>query len=143
LVLRLTRLARPRGPAIVLAHSGGFRTAAQWTKSRAPLRQIHLIDGLYGSQVPRFKEWVSTRRANANHQLVLTSTGTADRSALLAAAVPGSVQRERIPEELAELSSEELRAPLLFMRSQYEHMELVTGERVIPFLLRLAPLEDL
>jgi hypothetical protein len=129
----------PAGPTIVLAHSGGFRTAARWTKS-ARIRQLHLIDGFYGSQAPRFREWLGMP---GPHQLILTSTDTADRSAAFAQATSGAAMREMIPEAANELSEEEKRARLLFMRSQYEHMELITGEKMIPLSLDLAPLEPI
>ena len=34
-------------------------------------------------------------------------------------------------------------AKLLYIRSQYEHMQIVTGGKVIPVLLRLTPLKAL
>lgn len=137
-VTRLTKLPMPPGPKIILAHSGGFRTAAPWTKTKTRFQQIHLIDGLYGSQMQRFKEWI---KQGIDQQLVLTSTDTAWRSELLAASIPGSITRDQIPPG-DDFSAQEKKAPLIYMRSQYGHMALVTEGKTIPFLLSIAPLED-
>lgn len=138
-VTRLSKIPMPHGPKIILAHSGGFRTAAPWTKTNTKFRQIQLVDGLYGSQMPRFRDWI--KHGEAQQQLVLTSTDTAWRSEMLAAMIPGSVTRMEIP-PADDFSPAEKKAPLIYMRSQYSHMELVTEGKTIPFLLSIAPLED-
>src|SRR5262249_2182885 len=132
----------PKGPIVVLAHSGGFRTAARWTEAGL-IRQLCLIDGLYSSQVDRFRTWLKDQPASMTHQLVLTSTQTADRSDVFAQQFEDAIKRDTIPDDVSALGPDPTKARLIYMRSQYEHMELVTGGKVIPLLLALAPLESL
>jgi hypothetical protein len=139
-VRRLSKVQPPSGPLLVIAHSGGFRTVANWL-DRPELQQVALLDGLYGAKQDRFEAWVKESRKRAGeHRLILTSTQTADRSAALAKSIRGSVTLPQIPDQPAEVGPVERRAPVLYMPSQYEHTELITNGKVIPLVLELSGL---
>lgn len=140
-VMKLTKLQRPQGSVVALAHSGGFRTVANWLNV-PELKDVVLIDGLYGNKQDRFRAWLTADQGHEAHRLILTSTQTADRSVTLAKAVRGSVTLPEIPEDLSVVTKAERKAPLLYMPSQYEHTELVTNGLVIPLVLKLSPLPD-
>lgn len=137
---KVTGLALPSGPVVVLAHSGGYRTVVPWLAS-ATMRQIVLLDATYG-HVRKFREWISKGPGPGPRQLVLTSSSTAERSAALANSLRGSVSQPRVPDDVRALDPRERRAPLIYLESQYEHMEMVSNGKVIPFVLELAPLAD-
>ena len=48
-----------------------------------------------------------------------------------------------MPSSAAGFSRREKNAQLLYIRSQYEHMAIVTSGKVIPVLLHLTPLKAL
>ena len=48
-----------------------------------------------------------------------------------------------MPASSGEFKKREKSAKLLYVRSQYGHMQIVTGGKVIPILLRLTPLKHL
>ena len=48
-----------------------------------------------------------------------------------------------MPPALADFTRRERGAKLLYIRSQFEHMAIVTSGRVIPVLLRVTPLKAL
>jgi len=48
-----------------------------------------------------------------------------------------------MPDSAAGFSKKEKGAKLLYIRSQYEHMAIVTSGKVIPALLHLTPLKAL
>ena len=48
-----------------------------------------------------------------------------------------------MPDAVGGFSKRERGAKLLYIRSQYEHMGIVTSKKVLPVLLRLTPLKAL
>ena len=48
-----------------------------------------------------------------------------------------------MPDSVGGFSKRERGAKLLYIRSQYEHMQIVTSKKVIPMLLRVTPLKAL
>ena len=48
-----------------------------------------------------------------------------------------------MPSSVGGFSKHERGAKLLYIRSQYEHMQIVTSKKVIPMLLRVTPLKAL
>jgi len=48
-----------------------------------------------------------------------------------------------MPSSLGDFTRRERGAKLLYIRSQFEHMAIVTGGKVIPMLLRVTPLKAL
>lgn len=129
----------PPGPLVVLAHSGGFRTILPWLGAPR-LGRVVLIDALYGKPLAPIRAWLAGDPTGRTRTLVLTSSETADRSALLARSTRGSVTLPELPERVEVLGPEAQRARLLYLETNLEHMELVTGRKVIPLLLQLGPL---
>lgn len=122
----------PQGPRVAVAHSGGYRTVTEWLEEGL-LTDIVLLDGLYGSE-NALGRWLD----EGQRQLVLVGGHTTERidaftelrgGALEVNDIPGAAQAEKLKQ-----------APLVVVRSQYGHMELVTSGEVIPRLLETTPL---
>ncbi len=56
---------------------------------------------------------------------------------------PDTARRAEIPDGIDQVPARARASRLLYFASQYEHMDLVTGGRVIPLLLQLTPLPGL
>ena len=85
-----------------------------------------------------FHRWL--RRSPRDHQLILVGQETVDQSERFLTRWPHAVRREQVPEAVLEFTRRERTAHLIYLRSQYEHMEIVNGQKVIPLLLMLMPL---
>lgn len=130
----------PDGPVIVMGHSGAFRTVMQWVDHRL-VEQIILLDAMYAGQ-SAFDEFISEGKRADQHKLVVVGADTAEGSAGFAKKYKFAVAREKVPASYADFTKRERRAKLLYIRSQYQHMSLVTSGKVIPVLLRLTPLKS-
>ena len=119
----------PKGPKVVLAHSGGFRTVRAWLGENG-LDAVVLLDGLYNAE-DQFAAWVDKKQGPAS--LVLVGAGT-DRS-------------EKFIEGRDDVATVEgLEAPrpdrrVVYVRPGHGHMELVTRGTVIPRVLQWTPLK--
>ena len=131
----------PDGPVIVMGHSGAFRTIMQWVDHRL-VDQIILLDALYAGE-SAFDEYIGTGKHADEHKLIVVGASTAEESAGFAKKYKFAVARERMPDSASGFSKRERTAKLLYVRSQYEHMQIVTGGKVIPTLLHLTPLKAL
>lgn len=123
----------PRGAVVAMAHSGGFRTLANWLDSGL-LDTVVLLDGLYGNEA-NFQAWVDD--STHEHHLVLVGFDTTNR---IERFVSGRDDVGRaalpLPPQVDELKS----SRLVFLRSTFGHMELVTEGHAIPSVLRLTRL---
>ena len=128
----------PAGPIAVAGHSGAFRTIVCWLSDRR-LRDLILLDGVYGRDAP-FRAWIRPVKGRPAKKLVLVGAVTARTSERLARRYPTAARRNGIPEDVSAFTRRELKAPILYLRSQYEHMEIVLSGRVLPLLLRLTTL---
>lgn len=128
----------PDGPIIVMGHSGAFRTVMQWVDHRH-VSQIILLDAIYGGE-HAFDEFIGTGKRSDDHKLIVVGANTAQESAAFVKKYKFAVAREKVPESLNGFTKNERRAKLLYIRSQYEHMGIVTSRKVIPLLLRVTPL---
>jgi hypothetical protein len=131
----------PDGPIIVMGHSGAFRTVMQWVDHRA-VDQIILLDAMYAGE-HAFDEFISAGKRADDHKLIVVAAGTATESKAFASKYKFAVAREKFPDSVAGFTKREKTAKLLYVRSQYDHMGIVTGKKVIPVLLRLTPLKAL
>jgi hypothetical protein len=142
-----TGLRRPWGPVVVLAHSGGYRTALAWLDHR-PLEQVVLIDALYGEE-DAFRAWLDQPRGRAGNQLLLVGGDTIRwtepfvREPGTGAPAANARVFDRLPDRAREVDAAARAAPLLYFRSQYSHMDLVDDGRAIPLLLQLTRLPAL
>lgn len=131
----------PDGPVIVIGHSGAFRTVMQWVDHRL-VDQIILLDALYAGEAA-FDEYIASGKRADDHKLIVVAASTAEESSSFARRYRFAVARERMPSSLGDFTRRERGAKLLYIRSQFEHMAIVTSGRVIPVLLRVTPLKAL
>ena len=136
-VASATAQAPRTGPLVAVGHSGGWRTIVTWLEFK-PLSQILLVDGLYAND-DEFKAWLDIVRERPGNKLILVGNETSARSEQFLRELPAA-RLERIPEHHTRVSPAERHAQVLYMESQYGHMELVTDGRVLPFLLHLTSL---
>jgi hypothetical protein len=130
-------LALPSGPLVIVTHSGGFRTVLGWLGDRR-VGQLILLDALYGPETP-FHSWLRTG-GRAQRKLLMVASETTRKADHFASRYRGAARLALVPDDASQLTDKERQAPLVYMRSQYEHNEIVTSGRVIPLLLQLTPL---
>ena len=131
----------PDGPVVVIGHSGAFRTVMQWVDHKL-VDQIILLDALYAGE-SAFDEFIASGKRADDHKLIVVAASTAEESASFAKRYKFAVARERMPGSAGGFSRRERGAKLLYVRSQFEHMAIVTSGKVIPTLLRVTPLKAL
>ena len=131
----------PDGPVIVMGHSGAFRTVMQWVDHRL-VEQIILLDAMYSGE-SAFDEFIKSGKRADDHKLIVVAASTAAESRSFANKYKFAVARERMPDSAGGFSKKEKSAKLLYIRSQFEHMQIVTSRKVIPMLLRLTKLKAL
>ncbi|HTR50787.1 MAG TPA: hypothetical protein VMJ10_08785 [Kofleriaceae bacterium] len=131
----------PDGPLIVMGHSGAFRTVMQWVDHRM-VEQIILLDAMYAGE-SAFDEYIGTGKRADEHKLIVVGASTAQESAGFAKKYKFAIAREKMPDGVSGFTRHERNAKLLYIRSQYEHMAIVTSGKVIPVLLHLTPLKSL
>jgi hypothetical protein len=129
----------PDGPVVVIGHSGAFRTVMQWVDHKL-VDQIILLDALYAGEAA-FDEFIASGKRADDHKLIVVAASTAEESASFAKRYKFAVARERMPGSAGGFSRRERGAKLLYIRSQFEHMAIVTSGKVIPTLLRVTPLK--
>lgn len=132
-LVRRTGLTPPRGPVVVAAHSGGYRTVLLWLGDRR-LEEILLLDGLYRGE-DQLRGWLEAP-GQAGRRLVLVSDETRERAEALAAATPGAVSLARVPPLRPGLEESARSARLVAIRSQLPHMAIVERGEVLPVLLQ-------
>ena len=133
-VARRTRVELPKGPVVVVGHSGAYKTIASWL-SNGPLKAVVLIDGLYGSD-DDYRRWLSDGRASMPRQLVLVGFDTQSQVDSFVRRQPVSVQLDTIPYLYDELPLAARHAPVVMLRSErFDHMSLITQGRLLPWLL--------
>lgn len=128
----------PDGPVVVMGHSGAFRTVMKWVDHRL-VTQVILLDALYGGE-QAFDDFIDSGKRAKQHKLTVIGSDTATESVAFARQYPFAVVRDRMPATVAGFKKRERTAKLLYVRSQYGHMQIVTSGKVIPLLLRLTPL---
>jgi len=131
----------PDGPVVVMGHSGAFRTVMQWVDHRL-VDQIILLDALYAGE-SAFDAFIASGKRADDHKLIVVAASTAEESASFARRYKFAVARETMPSGSGGFTRRERGAKLLYIRSQYEHMAIVTSGKVIPTLLRVTPLKAL
>ncbi|MBI4818933.1 MAG: hypothetical protein HY791_21865 [Deltaproteobacteria bacterium] len=123
-------LSKSRVTAI--AHSGGYRTIVHWLTDKR-LEEIVLLDALYSAE----KELRGWLRKTPNHKMVVIAGSTAPRATKFARSVRGAVIFDGLPAELGARVGAHRKHPLLVFRTDLEHMEIISGGRVMPSALSL------
>jgi hypothetical protein len=131
----------PDGPVIVMGHSGAFRTIMQWVDHRL-VEQIILLDAMYAGE-SAFDEYIGNGKRADEHKLIVVGASTAQESAAFAKKYKFAIAREKMPDSVSGFTRSQKNAKLLYIRSQFEHMAIVTSGKVIPVLLHLTPLKAL
>lgn len=135
-VRHLAHLVLPDGPVIAVAHSGGFRTVLGWLGEKR-LHQIIILDGMY--RPDPFQGWISAPKGRHARRLTMVSADTWERAERVASRLPGAQRLEQVPEAVAALGHVR-HAAVVSMRSQYDHMGIVTSAKVLPLVLQMTPL---
>ena len=134
-------LKLPDGPVVVMGHSGAFRTVMQWVDHKL-VDQIILLDAMYAGE-SAFDEFIGSGKHAKDHKLIVVAASTAQESKDFAYKYRFAVAREKLPSNIGGFTKRERTAKLLYVRSQYEHMAIVTSGKVIPMLLKITPLKAL
>lgn len=123
----------PGGEITLVGHSSGLRTVIAWLRDPG-VREVVLLDGLYGQRA-KLATWLAERPRRRLRVVAARSHAAAER---WVDEVPSARRLAYIPQVVGELTREERDAPLLFLRSQYGHSEMVARPVVIPLALQLA-----
>jgi hypothetical protein len=129
----LAKVEIPGGPLVVAGHSGGFRGIVPWL-ANPRIGEVLLLDGLYQSE-RSWADWLDAA-PRGERRLVLVGLETAARSEAWLPSRPGAVLLPRVPGKARGLKKAERRAPVLYMRSQDDHMAIIEKGEVLPLLLR-------
>ena len=131
----------PQGPLVVVGHSGAYRTMLSWLRDPR-VQCLILLDGLYGGQA-EFRYWLRSHPQAKPHRMLLVSSDTWRQSNRFARRVSGTARRRRIPAKASTFTPRETRARLLYLRSQFDHDEIISSGKVIPVLLQITPIRPL
>lgn len=123
----------PRGPIVVAGHSGGFRGILPWLADPR-IAEVILLDGFYQNE-RGWSDWLDGA-PRGERRLVLVGLETAARSEAWLPSRPGAVFLPRVPARARGLRKAERRTPVLYMRSQHDHMAIIERGEVLPLLLR-------
>ena len=140
-VARETGVQRGPGSLVVVGHSGAFRNIVAWLDDRE-IDDLILLDALY-SYEDEFRSWILSSKNAEKKRLTLVSRDTRRNALRFMRGISWSVGVTKIPASYGGLNKRQRDARILNMRSQYEHMEIVTSGHVIPVVLqrtRLRPL---
>lgn len=129
-----------RGGALTVAigHSGAYRTIYEWL-DEPMLDQVILVDAMYGDEDP-IVTWATV---SERHRLIMIGEDTVLGTEAVAAKLPDIVTLDRFPPTYEMWPAEAKAARLLYIRSQFAHMPLVTDGYALPSVLRLLPVERL
>ena len=132
-------VARPTGIVVAVGHSGGYRTVDRWLDHPA-LDMVIAVDSSYGD-VAELEGWLEASR---QHRLVMIGDDTLRWTEELAADLGADVVTlDRFPDDDDGVPLVAHTARVVYVRSQYGHMPLVTGGIALPMMLRLIPAEIL
>jgi hypothetical protein len=121
----------PRGRIIVVGHSGAHRTLSRWLPS-ARIDTVVLVDAFFGTD-DTVRTWLD---ADPGHRLIDVAADTRRWTDALHAELPETLLFERFPPAKAGVLRGARDARVVYVRSQYDHMSLVTRGTVLPMLLR-------
>jgi hypothetical protein len=129
---------------VVVGHSAAYRTVGLWLGE--PIRHLVLVDAMYGYE-DEFADWVEASKPSVDgrftRQLTVVVDDTYRWAEPFIRRFGDVLTRMQIPELEYGFTDAEQRARILYVPSQYGHMELVTEGRTLPVLLRQTALVDL
>ncbi len=124
-----TRL--PEGRIVAVGHSGAHRTLSQWATEEL-VDTFVLVDAMYGDK-PELAAWLA---ADPDRRLIDAAQQTRPWTDALHASLADTLVFERFPRGRKARLRGARDARVVYVRSQIEHMELVTGGEALPVLLR-------
>jgi hypothetical protein len=136
-----TPFSLPHGSLVVVGHSAGYRTILLWLGDPR-VQFVILLDGLYAGQA-EFRSWLLAPLRAGPHRMALVSIDTWRQSNRLARRVPGTARRRSVPAKPSSFTPREIHSRLIYLRSQYNHNQIISSGKVIPVLLQIAPLKGL
>ncbi|HUQ02750.1 MAG TPA: hypothetical protein VM261_09665 [Kofleriaceae bacterium] len=137
-VQRATGVARPMGMTVAIGHSGAYRVMFAWMDYPG-LDTIVAMDALY-AEVAEWQAWIE---GSAARRLIVVGDDTVRWTEELARELGDQVTTlDRFPDD-GRIPLEAMHARILYIRSQFGHMPLVTEGFALPFVLRLLPAEIL
>ena len=125
----------PKGRLVVVGHSGAHRTISSWL-GEDRVNTIVLVDALYG-KTAQFREWFHAREERRLIDASVLTRRWSDR--LHAELAEGLVFKGFPPASAGKLRGAR-HARVVYVRSQPDHMSLVTGGIALPMLLRAVQL---
>jgi hypothetical protein len=133
-----TGLPRPDGEVVAVGHSGGYKTILQWL-DYASLDRVILLDGLYGHEAP-WRRWLRKAGGKAGKRLAMVAVDTLRWTEPFVRGYSDARVMDYVPETPEDLAPALAEEPLVYMRSQFDHMEIVTEGVVTPIMLHLTEL---
>jgi hypothetical protein len=132
-VARRTKLP-DHGRLVVVAHSGGHRTLTSWLNDPA-IDTVVLLDALYGEQ-RAYQKWILAAPA---HRMIDIAVNTLPWADSLHAALDETVTHDE-----SDNPGDAAQERIIYIRGTIDHMGIVTGGVMIPWVLRMlqAPLLD-
>ncbi len=128
-------LPRPMGATVAIGHSGGYRTVDRWLDAPT-LDHVIAVDSTYGD-VDALERWLA---ASPHHRLIMIGDDTLRWTEELALAQGDQVVTlDRFPDDDDGLPATARAARVVYVRSQYGHMPLVTAGVSLPMMLRFGP----
>ncbi len=131
----------PDGPIVVMGHSGAYRTVRQWVDHKL-VDEIILLDAMYAGE-RQFDEYIKSGKHADWHKMIVVGSAVAQESRSFTNSYKFGRAREGFPDKLRGFTKRERRSKLLYIHSQYGHMQIVTSKKVIPLLLRMTRLRHL
>jgi hypothetical protein len=141
LVWRNTHVERPWGAIVVIGHSGAFRTIVPWLDYTA-IDHVILLDALYASE-SSFRTWLVAAKGHDSNKITIIGEDTSGRAQGFINQFKGVIRMKRVPGSWDDFNKTQRTARVLYMQSQFGHMELVSSGKVIPLILRRTPLHAL
>lgn len=125
------RVPVPDGRIVAVGHSGAHRTLSRWIGEDV-IDTLVLVDAYYGDD-PGFHDWLA---ASPERRLIDAAHDTRPWTDELHASLPDTVVYRRFPSPRAGKLRDARDARVVYVRSQHDHMRLVTGGVALPMLLR-------
>lgn len=122
--------ALPQGRVVAVGHSAAHRTLVHWLEDR--LDTIVLLDAVY-RDMPELRDWLAR---SGERRLINAAVLTRKWTEPLHAALADTRTYESFPPPSAGKLDGARKARVVYVRSQHDHMTLVTGGVALPMLLR-------
>ena len=124
--------ALPARQLVAIGHSGAHRTLVRWLEDR-DLDTVVFVDAAYGELDP-YRAWL---RRSRDHRFIDIASDTRWRTDSFHRTLPATTTIDHFPPpEAGTFSAAARAARILYVRSDREHMQLVTDGVALPMTLR-------